>query len=256
MRINQIKDFYKSIFKSSDKPCLEKHIQEIIDLDDYLPFNSTFFCVMNSHTLEFEYVSKNFKACVGLDPDMLKAQGMRYYWSRIHPDDLKIWINALDYLMEFTLNSIDREKRKRTNYTWNYRFKNANDVYVNIIQNTNPLAFDSKGKPTVGFAHCIVLDPNINIDISASVKYLNDYNEYETIFFKNFSQKLFNDLISDREREIVHLLALNYSSKEISEKLNISPHTVDTHRRNILKKLNVSSTGELIGMLKANKNWM
>ncbi|HCY80870.1 MAG TPA: helix-turn-helix transcriptional regulator, partial [Xanthomarina gelatinilytica] len=46
---------------------------------------------------------------------------------------------------------------------------------------------------------------------------------------------------------------INKSSKEIAESLNISPNTVDTHRRNILKKLNISSTGELIGMLKMNK---
>jgi len=51
-------------------------------------------------------------------------------------------------------------------------------------------------------------------------------------------------------------LILNKSSKEISGKLNISPHTVDTHRRNILKKLNISSTGELVGILKTNKTFI
>ena len=53
---------------------------------------------------------------------------------------------------------------------------------------------------------------------------------------------------------MIRLLVLNLTSKEISEKLNISSHTVDTHRRNILKKLKISSTGELVGMLKFNKN--
>ena len=60
--------------------------------------------------------------------------------------------------------------------------------------------------------------------------------------------------ISNRERDIIRLLVLNHSSKVIGDKLNISSNTVDTHRRNILKKLNISSTGELIGMLKINKN--
>jgi DNA-binding CsgD family transcriptional regulator len=49
-------------------------------------------------------------------------------------------------------------------------------------------------------------------------------------------------------------LVLDFSSKEIAKNLKISAHTVDTHRRNILKKLNISSTGELIGMLKMNQN--
>ena len=55
-----------------------------------------------------------------------------------------------------------------------------------------------------------------------------------------------------RERDIIRLLVLDKSSKEISESLNISSHTVDTHRRNILKKLKLSSTGELVAMIKMN----
>ena len=89
--------------------------------------------------------------------------------------------------------------------------------------------------------------------ITATAMLLNNNNEYETIYYNNFSQKLLNSGISNRERDIIRLLVLNYSSKAISSKLNINPHTVDTHRRNILKKLNISSTGELIGMLKMNK---
>lgn len=254
MTYAQVKDLYRSIFKSYDKPSLSTHINRIIDLDKYLPYSSTFFCITNTQTLEFEYVSKNFKACIGLDSELLEKQGMRYFWSRIHPEDLEKWLNALNHLMEFTLSNIEEKDRNKANYTWNYRFKNAEDTYVNIVQNTTPLAFDSSGKPIIGLAHYTVLHPDLKMDISASAKLLNEQDEYETVYFNNFSQKLLSDGISNRERDVIRLLVLNYSSKEISEKLNISPHTVDTHRRNILKKLNISSTGELIGMLKINKN--
>ena len=254
MTYAQVKDLYRSIFKSYDKPSLSTHINRIIDLDKYLPYSSTFFCITNTQTLEFEYVSKNFKACIGLDSELLEKQGMRYFWSRIHPEDLEKWLKALNHLMEFTLSNIEEKDRNKANYTWNYRFKNAEDIYVNIVQNTTPLAFDSSGKPIIGLAHYTVLHPDLKMDISASAKLLNEQDEYETVYFNNFSQKLLSDGISNRERDVIRLLVLNYSSKEISEKLNISSHTVDTHRRNILKKLNISSTGELIGMLKINKN--
>ena len=92
------------------------------------------------------------------------------------------------------------------------------------------------------------------MDISASAKLLNVNNEYETVFFNTYSQKLLSAGISHRERDVIRLLVQNLSSKKISARLNISSHTVDTHRRNILKKLNISSTGELVGMLKINKN--
>jgi DNA-binding CsgD family transcriptional regulator len=256
MRYTEIKDLYKFIFKSYDKPFLKEHIAKIIELDDYLPYSSTFFCVTNTQDLTFEYISKNFTACLGLDAGELKALGMRYFWSRIHPEDIDAWLSALNSLMEFTLAEIPEDKRKDANYTWNFRLKNSDDVYVNIIQNTTPLVFDSDGKPIIGLAHYTVLDANVKMEITASAKLLNSHNEYETLFFNNFSQKLLNDSISNRERDVIRLLVLNQSSKEISKKLNISSHTVDTHRRNILKKLNISSTGELIGMLKMNQHWL
>ncbi|MDB4752327.1 LuxR C-terminal-related transcriptional regulator [Winogradskyella sp.] len=254
MDFNNVKGFYQTIFKSYDKPSLETHIKKIIELDKYLPYSSTFFCVTNTQTLSFEYISKNYNSCLGLKPEELLEKGMRYFWSRIHPEDLENWLKALNQLMEFTLGNIKIKDRQNANYTWNYRFKNADGIYVNIVQNTTPLAFDSQEKPIIGLAHYTVLDPGIKLEISASAKLLNDKQEYETIYFNTYSQKLLNGGISNRERDVIRLLIQNYSSKEISAKLNISPHTVDTHRRNILKKLNISSTGELIGMLKTNQN--
>jgi len=253
MVFQQIKKVYQDIFKSYDKPLLEKHIEKIIELDTFLPYSSTFFCITNTHNLTFEYISKNLTACLGLDPNELKSHGMRYFWSLMHPEDIELWLKALDSLMEFTLKEIEYDQRKRMSYTWNYRLKNIQGIYVNIIQNTTPLEFDASGKPIVGLAHYTVIDGKIKIPITATAKYLNDQYEYETRYFNNFSQKLLNNDISNRERDVVRLLVLNHSSKEIAGKLNISPNTVDTHRRNILKKLNISSTGELVGMLKMNK---
>lgn len=254
MEYKRIKELYKSIFKSYDKPSLETHIQRIMDLDTFLPYSSTFFCITNTQDLSFEYISKNYATCLGLSAEELKLKGMRYFWDRIHPGDLNSWLKALNELMQFTLTNISIEDRQKANYTWNYRFKNADNVFVNIIQNTTPLAFDSTGKPIIGLAHYTVLHPNVKMDITASAKLLNDNNEYDTVYFNSYSQKLLSGGISNRERDIIRLLIQNKSSKEISERLNISSHTVDTHRRNILKKLNISSTGELIGILKLNQN--
>ena len=66
MTYKQIKDRYKSIFKAFEKPNLETHIKKIMELDAYLPYSSTFFCVTNTQDLTFEYISKNFKTCLGI----------------------------------------------------------------------------------------------------------------------------------------------------------------------------------------------
>ena len=248
-----IKKVYEIIFKSFGNANLENHIQKLIEFDKFLPYNSTFFCVTNTQELTFEYVSKNMLALLGFDIDEMTKGGMRYFWGKIHPDDIDLWLKALDNLMQFTMDEITVDERSRMNYIWNYRIKNSKGVYVNVIQNTTPLEFDSENKPIIGLAHYTILNTNIKMDVCASAKYLNKNNEYETKYFNNFSKKLLKDSISNRERDIVRLLVLDYSSREISEKLFISSNTVDTHRRNILKKLNLSSTGELVGLLKADK---
>lgn len=53
------------------------------------------------------------------------------------------------------------------------------------------------------------------------------------------------ETLSDREREIVKWVAHGLSNKEIADKLNLSFHTVTTHRRNISEKLNIHSTAAL-----------
>lgn len=54
------------------------------------------------------------------------------------------------------------------------------------------------------------------------------------------------ELLTDRETEIIQLIAEGFSNKEIGNKLFISHRTVDTHRTNIMKKLNVSNIAGLI----------
>ena len=54
------------------------------------------------------------------------------------------------------------------------------------------------------------------------------------------------DLLTPREREILQLLAERKSNKEIAQFLNLSPYTVETHRRNLQEKLNLHSFAELI----------
>lgn len=54
------------------------------------------------------------------------------------------------------------------------------------------------------------------------------------------------ELLTSRERELLQLLAEGKSNKEISALLNLSLYTVETHRGNILQKLNLHSLPELI----------
>ena len=70
------------------------------------------------------------------------------------------------------------------------------------------------------------------------------------------------DSLTHREREIIKLIAEGYRSKEIAEYLTISSNTVDKHRSNLMKKLDLHNIGSLTnyaiqnGLLKTSQGDM
>jgi DNA-binding NarL/FixJ family response regulator len=55
-----------------------------------------------------------------------------------------------------------------------------------------------------------------------------------------------HDLLTDREKEVLHLLAEGRSNKEVANLLGIGVSTTETHRMNLMQKLNLHSTAEII----------
>ncbi len=54
------------------------------------------------------------------------------------------------------------------------------------------------------------------------------------------------DTLTDREKEVFHLIAEGFSSAKISARLYISPRTAETHRSNVMRKLGLKSPTDLI----------
>ena len=95
------------------------------------------------------------------------------------------------------------------------------------------------------------------------VEALHEVQNGEEYFCRTMREKIFesfsqedenNDIeiiptasLTERELVIIKLIALEYSGKKISEKLFISTNTVETHRKNLLKKLKVKGS---IGLVK------
>jgi DNA-binding CsgD family transcriptional regulator len=252
MHEQKILSEYSDIFSTQlefSSEYLEAHIEKLKELDRYIPHMSTFFCITNTVSRSFEYVSKNFTACTGLDIRQMCDEGMTFWWSRMHPDEMENWLKSLNDLMTFTLTTIPIEDRKKMTYTWNYRIIDGNQAYKNIIQHTTPMYLDEEGKPIIGLAHYSVISSHEHIPIQATAKILNSQNEYETLYHQVYGgQKLLSHDISFRERDILRLLSFGYNSEEIAKKLNISSNTVKTHRKNILQKSEARNTTELVAL--------
>lgn len=54
------------------------------------------------------------------------------------------------------------------------------------------------------------------------------------------------ELLTEREREVLCLLAEGRSNKEAAAVLNLSPYTIDTHRTNLMQKLGLHNTAEIV----------
>ncbi len=85
-----------------------------------------------------------------------------------------------------------------------------------------------------GKYHCKALSPEL-VNLIANKKYKTELND---------------SLLTNREIDIIKELALGSSSKEIAKKLFISDRTVNTHKTNIYKKLDVKNSVELLVIAK------
>lgn len=105
------------------------------------------------------------------------------------------------------------------------------------------------------------LDGYLNKDIQEDefVEAIRKVNRGEKYFSKTISQTLVNNffnkdtantsferLLTNREKQILKLICQGFKNREIGEKLFISAKTVSTHRANLIKKLAVKNTAELV----------
>ncbi|MBQ3475319.1 MAG: response regulator transcription factor [Bacilli bacterium] len=66
--------------------------------------------------------------------------------------------------------------------------------------------------------------------------------------------KLSKGILTKREREVFELLIINYTTKEIANKLNISEKTVRNHISNVMQKLDVKGrSSAVVELLKLNE---
>jgi DNA-binding CsgD family transcriptional regulator len=98
-----------------------------------------------------------------------------------------------------------------------------------------------------------------SLGVHTDITYLKQEGKPELPFIGMDGEPSYRDVTSNnifieskeeltrREKEVLKLLIEGKLSKEISDVLNISKQTVDTHRKNMLHKKNLSNIGELIG---------
>jgi two-component system response regulator NreC len=107
-------------------------------------------------------------------------------------------------------------------------------------------------------ARAYLLKDSAEADLLAAVRALTEGKSFfspaiSKILVEDYMRQLHSrgaedtyELLTNREREILQLLAEGRTNKEVANMLNLSLYTVETHRTHILQKLNLHSVPELI----------
>lgn len=102
----------------------------------------------------------------------------------------------------------------------------------------------------------VLLKTNVRRHLVAAITALAQHNVYlgsklkevvlDSIYSPRTRKSTPSDRITPREREVIQLVAEGKSSKEIAQRLGLSPRTVDVHRAKVMQKLNVRTASELV----------
>ena len=225
---------------------VQKHIEQQTIIDGILPESASFFYVVEPSTHTYHFMGKQQVNVSGYSNEEFIEGGVELFLQSIHPEEVEIILNQiLPAYVDLIIDS-SQEDRKKLQFQYNYRFKRKDDIHLNLMEQLYVLKTDQAGKPSLVLGNVIILGNNDTLPIRATAKLVSELGLSETIFSKTYRVTP-NDLseVTPRELDILRNLATGKTSKQIGDRLHISPHTVDTHRRNLLKKLNCHSVVEL-----------
>jgi DNA-binding CsgD family transcriptional regulator len=177
-----------------------------------------------------EYMSPRGLKLLGVTMAELTAMGGKYFPRYFNMEDAKGYVPIM----------LDMVKRNKLNdvYSFFQQVRYSREGAWNWYSSSIKLILqDNAGDPLLSITFAIPM--NTVHYLTNKVSRMLEENNFIKANFKQFSR------LTKRELEILKLFALGKSSTQISETIHISSETVKTHRKNIYKKLNITSSFNL-----------
>lgn len=225
---------------------VKAHIEQQVIIDRILPDTASFFYIVEPVTHTYHFMGKQQVSVSGYTNEKFRKEGIELYLKCLHPDERDIILNQVyPEFAEFVAKTPQKDK-KNLQFSYNYRFKRITGEYINLMEQILILEVDDQGIAALVLSNVIMIDNNEVLPMRVTGKIFRKNQISEVLFSKVYTSPT-NPInkITNREMDILRNLAAGKSSIEISKELFISPHTVDTHRRNLLKKLKCKSVVEL-----------
>lgn len=220
----------------SEKILLHNKLLNFFHVGDY------YYYIFNMSSISIEFVQDQMTTILGYTKEDFTVENI---FSKIHPDDVAHFVNfentASDFLSKLPINKLQKYKIR-----YDFRIKKANGEYIRVLQQSIAIEHSDDG--------AVLRSLGMHTDIThlkkenkSSLCFIGIDGEpsYYDVMIKNLVYEPSN-VFTIREKEILNCIANGYKSREISELLGIEKNTVDTHRKNILKKANCKSFLELV----------
>jgi DNA-binding CsgD family transcriptional regulator len=196
--------------------------------------------IFDHHHKRIAFFSSNYGKILGYESANYEGQNYHFFEAKIHPDEKhQLALRGVWVLKMFHTFSNDEKLNHKGIYE--YQMLNSEDKYVRLIEQYQVLELDPKGQIWLMFS-TVDISPNQEADGSVRCQILN-FRTGHVIAFEG--EQLQIDL-TKREIEILKLVKQGYLSKEISDRLAISVHTVNTHRYRFLEKLGANNSMEAV----------
>jgi len=216
----------------------------MVAMEAKLLSNDQFFYIADLLSVQILFTSAGSQRFIGVDPAMVDAYTFFEY---AHPED-QARLNLAQTKLYKLGQSLLVEQKKISVVSVQIRERNAAGDYMNLLLQTYSFYSEVPHKTVYTLIVATQLAP------VTSDHGFHYYAGFDLAMFRYPDQILLNTghSFSSREIEIIKLIAVGEGSEQIADKLSISVNTVNTHRRNILKKTKSSTTHELIVELQEN----
>ena len=215
----------------------------MIELEKAMEVRKQFFFVGDILQLKILFTSKRSIDMLGVKPEDVEPS---VFFTATHPDDLQRHNLARTKLFNMGQELFIEKKGIRVIST-NFRLRHLAESYNNMLVQCYLFYTESPYQTVILF--------QVVSDISWFSKLKHGYhfyvgNDVSLYRYPDENLLLKGNVFSDREFEILKLVFSGINSEQIAKKLYLSVHTVNTHRRNILKKTGKNNISELIYELK------
>ncbi|MFA5328391.1 MAG: LuxR C-terminal-related transcriptional regulator [Prolixibacteraceae bacterium] len=228
-------------------PNSKEQLIEIIDqVASLFSAGQVYYYIFNFETYKFDFVSDGVRTVLGIDPELFTLD---YFFSILNPEDIDKMHEKEALVFDFFNHKLTKEEMPYYKASYLMRLKHSDGIYKTILHQSRTINISHEGKiQQVLGIHTDISYLNIPFDHTISFIGNNrqSYFAIETTAPYEFVENKFKDQFTNREIEIIIKIAKGNSFTEIAELLNISPHTINTHKKNILKKTGCKSSPELI----------